>query len=57
METIFMNTDNSNTNEPHRFRLHYQINLILKVQIKAWHWKFQYLLYMENIKSAYNKKI
>ena len=34
METIFMNTENSKTNEPHKFRLSLQINLILKTQTK-----------------------
>ena len=30
METIFMNTENSKTNEPHRFRLDLTDNLSLK---------------------------
>ena len=30
METIFMNTENSKTNEPHRFRLLFADNLNLK---------------------------
>ena len=30
METIFMNTENSGTNEPHRFRLDLTDKLILK---------------------------
>ena len=30
METIFMNTENSKTNEPHRFKLHLANKLNLK---------------------------
>ena len=30
METIFMNTENSNTNKPHRFRLTLAVDLNLK---------------------------
>ena len=36
METIFINTENSKTNEPHRFKLDLKINLILKFQTKTW---------------------
>ena len=49
METIFMNTENSYTNEPHRFRLSIadQLNLALGNLSIYYTWK--------NIKSAYNK--
>ena len=55
METIFMNTENNKTNEPHRFRLSLADKLNLKTPLKnmslanlsIYHtWK--------NIKSAYN---
>ena len=55
METIFMNTENNKTNEPHRFRLSLADKLNLKNQNKnialgnlsiCYTWK--------NIKSAYN---
>ena len=36
METIFINTENIKTNEPHRFKLDLKINLILKFQTKTW---------------------
>ena len=36
METIFMNTENSNTNELHRFRLTGADKRYLKVLIKTW---------------------
>ena len=38
METIFMNTENSKTNEPYRFRLTLADKLNLKILIKTWHW-------------------
>ena len=36
METIFMNTENSKTNEPHRFRLGLTNKLNLKNPKKIW---------------------
>ena len=57
METIFMNTENSTTNEPHKFRLPLSDKLNLKnpnknialVNLSIYYtWK--------NIKSAYNNK-
>ena len=38
METIFLNTENSKTNEPHQFRLTLADNLNLKILIKTWDW-------------------
>ena len=38
METIFMSTKNSKTNEPHRFRLTLANKLNLKGPIKIWYW-------------------
>ena len=55
METIFMNTENSKTNEPHRFKLNLADNLNLKSPNKnvalvnlsiTYTWK--------NVKSEYN---
>ena len=37
MEAIFMNTENSKNNEPHRFRLTLADKLTLK-NPKIWHW-------------------
>ena len=37
METFFMNTKNSKTNELHRFRYDLIDKLDLKIQIKLWH--------------------
>ena len=39
METIFMNTEKSKTDEPHRFRLSLagKVDLILKIQTKILH--------------------
>ena len=37
METIFMNTENSKTNESHRFRLALADKFNLKDPIKIWH--------------------
>ena len=36
METIFMNTENSKTSEPHRFKLGLTDKLISKTQTKTW---------------------
>ena len=36
METIFMNTENSKTNEPHRFKLDLGDQLNLKNPKKTW---------------------
>ena len=54
METIFVNTENSKTSEPHRFRLNLTGKLNLKNPIK---YVLQYLsIYYtwKNIKSEYN---
>ena len=37
MEIVFMNTENSKTNQPHIFRLTLPDKLILKILIKTWH--------------------
>ena len=37
METFFMNTKNSKTNEPYRFKYNLIDKLDLKIQIKIWH--------------------
>ena len=42
-----MNTENGKTNEPHRFKLNLQINLISKVQTKHDFSQFKYLLDLE----------
>ena len=48
METIFMNTENSKTNEPHKIRLTLADKLNLKDPNKNMAWaKFKYLLHME----------
>ena len=36
METIFMNTENSTTSEPHRFKLDLTDKLNFKTQTKIW---------------------
>ena len=36
METFFINTKNSKTNQPHMFK-YKLINYILKIRIKIWH--------------------
>ena len=36
METIFMNTENSKTSEPQRFKLDLTDKLNLKIQRKTW---------------------
>ena len=36
METIFMNTENSKTNESHRFKLDLADKVNLKIQRKTW---------------------
>ena len=51
METIFMNTENSKTNEPHRFRLDLTDKLNLK---NPNHLSIYYT--WKNIKSEYNNK-
>ena len=43
-----MNTENSKTNEPHRFRFILAYKLMPSMLIKTWHWLSKYLLYMEN---------
>ena len=55
METIFMNTENSKTNEPHRFRLSLADKLNLKnpnKNIALGNFSIYYT--WKNIKSAYN---
>ena len=43
METIFMNTENSKTNKPHKFRLTLADKLlILNTLLRIWHWQFKY---------------
>ena len=37
METIFINTKNSKTNEPHKCRLTLAPKINLKILIKIWH--------------------
>ena len=38
METNFMNSENSKTNEPHKFRLTLADKRNLKDPKKIWHW-------------------
>ena len=48
METIFMNTENSKTNEPHRFELDLTDKLNLKKsEEKHCFSQFKYLLHLE----------
>ena len=55
METIFMNTENSKTNEPHRFRLSQADKLNLKDSSKNMVLANLSIYYTrKNIKSAYN---
>ena len=55
METIFMNTENSKTNEPHRFRLSQADKLNLKGSSKNMVLANLSIYYKrKNIKSAYN---
>ena len=57
METIFMNTENSKTNEPHRFRLTLAGKLSLKDPNKNMALANLSTYYTwKNIKSAYNNK-
>ena len=54
METIFMNTENSKTNEPHRFRLKLADNLNLKDPNKIMALANLSIYYTwKNIKSAF----
>ena len=54
METIFMNTENSKTNEPHRFRLSLVDKLYLKDTNKNMALANLSIYYIwKNIKSAY----
>ena len=56
METIFMNTKNSKTNEPHKFRLSLPDKLNLKIPNKNITLGNLSIYYTcKNIKSAYNK--
>ena len=56
METIFMNTENSKTNEPHRFRLSLADKLNLKNPNKNIALGNLSIYYTwKNIKPAYNK--
>ena len=55
METIFMNTENSKTNEPHKFRLTLADKLNLKDPNKNIELANLSIYYTwKNIKSAYN---
>ena len=47
METIFMNTENSKTSEPHRFKLDLTDKLNLKDPKKHGFSQFEYLLHLE----------
>ena len=58
METIFMNTENSKTNEPHRFRLDLTDKLNLKNPNKNMALANLSIYYTwKNIKSEYKNKI
>ena len=53
METIFMNTENSKTNEPHKFVLNLSQRLDLRSSNKHVAFqKFVYLLHLEKYKTA-----
>ena len=54
MDTIFINTENSKTNEPHRFRLYFtnKLNLKRNKTISLANLSIYYT--WKNIKSAYN---
>ena len=55
METVFMNTENSKTNEPHRFKLDLTDKLYLKNPNKNMTLAYLSIYYTwENIKSKYN---
>ena len=55
METVFMNTENSKTNEPHRFRFALADKLDLKDPNKNMAWADLSTYYSwKNIKSAYS---
>ena len=57
METIFMNTENSKTNEPHRFRLDLTDKLNLKNPNKNMALANLSIYYTwKNIKTEYNNK-
>ena len=57
METIFMNTGNSKTNEPHRFKLHLTDKLNLENPYKNMALANLSIYYTwKNIKSEYNNK-
>ena len=47
METIFVNTENSKTSEPHRFKLDLTDKLNLKNPKKYGFSQFEYLLHLE----------
>ena len=56
METIFINTENSKTNEPHRFKLDLTDKLNLKNPTKNLALAKVSIYYtLKNIKSEYNK--
>ena len=54
METIFMNTENSKTNEPHRFKLDLTDKLNLKNKKKMALANLSIYYTWKNIKSKYN---
>ena len=55
METIFMNTENSKTSEPHEFKLDLKVNLIWKTKKKSTALANLSIYYTwKNIKSEYN---
>ena len=51
MDTVFINTENAKTNEPHRFRLYFTNKLDLKRNLA----NLSIYYTLENIKSGYNK--
>ena len=52
MDTIFMNSENSKTSDPHRILLNLQDKTNLKRSNKLYNYT-QHLLYMEKIKESY----
>ena len=54
MDTIFINTENSKTNEPHRFRLYFPNKLDLRRNKTISSANFSIYYTWENIKCKYN---
>ena len=53
MDTMFMNSENSKTSDPHRLLLNLSDKINLKKVTKLILYQFRHLLYMKNIKKPF----